>query len=320
MKPIVIIGAFGPLGRHLTHRLQSSGYDLRLFSSRADAGNAVAGYAEPSCQHLHLPTKVFSQQALEGTIIWLSHIRPSDPNVSEVEINHTALSEYLIAAQKHGKVERFLYASSGGAIYGDSARLPVQESAALEPKGAYGRAKMKCEERLTEFAATTDVPVHSLRISNLFDDNVVTDFYTLVRVLQQVAISGATVDLRRHGNMTRDFVHVDDVCDAIEALLQPSFQGFHPWNIGSGEGLEIKELVRLLSSRIRKPILTRPTPALPDDVESVFLDVGKIFDELNWAPRKRLQDSLETIATKLNACIEEEEKASIRMKSARLGQ
>ena len=196
------------------------------------------------------------------------------------EVNHGGTVHVLEAAAAVGGVGRFLFASSGGAIYGETAE-PAWEDHAYAPVGVYGATKVACEEELEERAWPFDVV--SLRYGNVYGPRgrrgVIPTF------LRDLA-TGRRLVLRGGGLMVRDYVHVSDIARAnvlASEKLEPGF-GFCAFNLGTGASVSVNTLVSRL--------VGDPVPSGEGEVVASRLAVEIAHDVLGWQAEVSLVEGL----------------------------
>jgi UDP-glucose 4-epimerase len=157
-------------------------------------------------------------------------------------VNVDATEVIAKAAAKSGPT-RFVFASSS-AIYGDKYDAPIAEDGTLNLASAYANSKYEAERVLSELAA--DQPSFScmaLRIFNIYGPEFTDSLVSLLRV----STPQSPVSLRGPDNFVRDYIHVEDVVDAIQAALAADLDGgFTPINVGSGVPTSNRDLVRAL--------------------------------------------------------------------------
>lgn len=201
----------------------------------------------------------------------------------------------LSAIERAGRRLRFIYPSSGGAVYGATASAdPTPESAPCRPDNAYGIQKLAIELYLRMFAERNLLDATVLRIGNAYG-------WLLAPERMQGFIGTATqrirlgLPVRLVGNPAnvRDYVHADDVAAALLAALNGP-TGFEVFNIGSGSGASVTEVLAVFAEVLGHPVATETLPfpeanLLP--ARSV-LAIDKARMLLGWQPRISLRDGI----------------------------
>lgn len=151
------------------------------------------------------------------------------------------------------RVERVIYAASGGTCYGEC-RAASREEMPLAPVSPYGISKAAAENYVRCFSEVTGIPAVSLRLANVYgprqfsqgESNVIAIF--LRRLCQ-----GQPLTIYGDGEQTRDYLHVDDAVRALSAVLTTDFDNhFTPLNTGSGIPSTVNQIAALTSAAFRK--------------------------------------------------------------------
>jgi len=216
----------------------------------------------------------------------------ADP-LHDASVNVLGTVNALAAARRAG-ARRFVFASSGGAVYGEQDAFPAPEQHARRPASPYGVSKL-CGEEYAELARRDGLPAMSLRYANVYgpgqdplgEAGVVAIF--LHRMLQ-----GGDPVINGDGGQTRDFVYVEDVARANLLALTSEAQG--ALNVGTGVETSVNELARILASAAgyRKPIAHGP--AAPGEQRRSSVDPRAARGQLGWEPRVALDEGLRRTA------------------------
>ena len=190
-------------------------------------------------------------------------------------------------------VQKFIFASSGGAIYGEQppASPPAREDTPMHPLSPYGVAKAAGELYLHTYEAVHGLPSVALRYSNVFgprqdpygEAGVVAIFVGKLLTEGQLLING-------DGLQTRDYVFVDDVVEANALALRANVSG--PFNIGTGVEKTVNELFSLLLKITGKSAPEIHGPAKSGEQRRSVLDNSKAKDRLGWEPRVSFEEGL----------------------------
>jgi len=183
------------------------------------------------------------------------------------------------------KVQKVIFTSSGGTVYGNTGGFAVNESDPTDPIGFYGATKLAIEKYLHAYQVQFGLDYCILRIANAYGPGQVNG---VIPRLFHCAMTGEAFDLWGDGTVMRDYVYVDDVVDAlIEARNQDGV-----FNIGTGVGTTILELIELIESLTRKPIRINASHGRRVDVPANVLDFSKALRTFRWAPKTLLADGL----------------------------
>ena len=206
-----------------------------------------------------------------------------DP-VYDAQCNILGSLNLILAATRTG-VKRFLYVSTGGAVYGEvpPADLPVREDYPVNPLCQYGISKHTVEHYLFLYRRLYGLPYVVLRYPNVFgprqtphgEAGVVSIFTGLLLAGKQCTIFG-------DGSKTRDYMFIADVVRANLLALAADYNGI--LNIGSGHGTSDQEVFDAVAAAVG--VQTKPlyTAVRPGEVGHICLDAGRAKQILGWQP------------------------------------
>lgn len=193
----------------------------------------------------------------------------------------------LEAAQAHG-VERVLLFSSGGAVYGIPERLPIPEDHPLRPISAYGICKVAMENYLAMFAKRHGMRALIVRPSNPYGPGQDGRRQQgVIAVFTSKICQGEPVEIWGDGSATKDYLHVQDLAQATRLLLEADADG--TFNIGSGVGTSVLEIVQAIEQKTGKMAQLNFRPAIPTDVPNFVLDIAKLREATQFRPRATLE-------------------------------
>ncbi|MER3445560.1 MAG: UDP-glucose 4-epimerase [Candidatus Dadabacteria bacterium] len=207
----------------------------------------------------------------------------------DAEINIIGTLNLLELSIKHG-IKRFIFASTGGAIYGEPEKLPANETTPPMPISPYGASKYAVETYLGYYRAVYGLEYVALRYSNVYgprqnphgEAGVVAIFCTRI-------ISGKPCLIFGDGNQTRDYVFAEDVARAnILAIDAPVGR----YNIGTEMETSVNELVLVLRRAVGREFDVEYSPPRPGEVQRISLDIGLARRVLGWSPDVNLEDGI----------------------------
>jgi len=196
----------------------------------------------------------------------------------------------LDQAVRYG-TRKVIFASSGGAIYGEQDVFPAPESHATRPLSPYGISKLTGEYYLAYYQRVSGIQYVSLRFSNVFGPRQ--DPYGeagVVAIFTQKMLAGEQPIINGNGRQTRDFIYVDDVVEAHMSVLGKDVQGVY--NVGTAHETSINELFGKLSDLTQSGCKHLYGPAKKGEQARSVVDASKLRQELGWEPRVSLDDGL----------------------------
>jgi len=163
----------------------------------------------------------------------------ADPDF-DAQVNHGGTVNVLEAARAAG-TRRFVFASTGGALYGDAEQLPTSESARVEPLAPYGANKLAAEREI-ERVGGAGMSTVSLRLANVYGPRQDSGGEGgVVAIFSRALIEGGTPKVFGDGSSTRDYVYVEDVVGAFVGAPESDASG--AFNIGAGAETSVKRLL-----------------------------------------------------------------------------
>jgi UDP-glucose 4-epimerase len=304
---IGVTGAKGFIGGQLIRHLAAAGAGgLRLLvRSPSLAMDAESPEAEVMTGDLSSTTVCEGFVAGLDVIVHLAHC--NSPATSERDLpgdarqNLVATLNLLQAARASGRRPHIVYFSSGGAIYAPRVeRLPYREADDCAPVSSYGIQKLAAEHYLRVAAAKQSVTAAVLRVGNAYGQLLpTTRTQGLIGVAIHALLAGQPIRLFGDLDNVRDYVHVDDVCRAVQLVLHPRAP-FAVYNIGTGVGHSVRQVLELIeralgvTARYDSAGGAAEAGALP---EWSVLDIGQARAELGWSPRIALAEGIARMVT-----------------------
>ena len=291
----LVTGGAGFIGSHLVDALLDAGHAVTVVDdlSRGTREHVGAGaellevdITTPALLDAVVTTRpevVFHQAA---QIDVRSSVR--DP-LSDAETNVLGTVNVLRACAAAG-VRRVIFASSGGAVYGDTDVIPTPEDAPCRPESPYGTSKVCAELYAATFQRVQGLESVSLRYANVYgprqdphgEAGVVAIFTTRL-------LAGETAVVNGDGAQTRDYVFVDDVVRAnLCAIDAPP----GAYNIGTATETDVNHLFERLCAVIGVDVAARHGEAKPGEQRRSCVAVQRAAEELGWAPAVSLDDGL----------------------------
>jgi len=295
-RTILITGGAGFIGSHLADDALRHGERAivldDLSTGRRDNVPAEALFLERDLNDPGLDEILRA----EGVDTVLHHAAQANVRISledpaaDARVNVLGTLE-LIAACKRAGVRRFLFASSGGTVYGEQQVYPCDESHPTHPTSPYGCAKLAAELYLDAFRATGDLEPVILRYANVYGARQEPKGEAgIVAILAEKLLAGETPRIFDDGEQTRDYVHVDDVVAANRAAIENWTPGVY--NVGTGVETTVNALYRMVAAALASDIEPRHVPPINAELRRNSLDASRLERALGAAPKLALADGL----------------------------
>ncbi|MDE0204794.1 MAG: NAD-dependent epimerase/dehydratase family protein [Candidatus Tectomicrobia bacterium] len=216
----------------------------------------------------------------------------------DASVNVVGLLNLLQACARH-RVEHFVFASSGGAIYGEQERFPADEGHPLRPISPYGVAKLASENYLRCFQLMHGLPFVSLRYANVYGPPKRRRGGSgAVALLAGRLLRGQSVRISGDGCQTRDFVYLEDVVEANVLAIGSRCQGV--FNVGTGVETSVNDLFAHLQRLTGHFVDPEYVPAMAVEQRRSALDAARITRQMGWKPRTPLMDGLAQTVARLH--------------------
>lgn len=290
---ILLIGGNGFIGRALAQRLAAEGREVHVLSRHAEAGWSDGIFFHRGCQSVAAQVAPLLARC-EAVVHLASTTTPGRsaqaPALETVE-NLLPLARLLQMLVEAGP-RRLLFFSSGGAIYGNPSRLPADEDLPPAPLSWHATGKLAAEAMFSTATRQSGSVLTILRPGNVYGPGQALQAgFGFVRTLLECARTGRPVDVWGDGSQMRDYLYIDDLIDACVGLLdEPAAQG--AFNVGTGIGTSLRELIELARQVTEQPIAANFLPARGVDVDRIWLDTGRLQTAIGWRAKIGLTEGL----------------------------
>lgn len=219
-----------------------------------------------------------------------------DP-VSDMRTNASGTLTLLEAARRLDPFPRFVYASTGGAGYGDAKVLPVPESCPTEFRSPYATSKHVGEAYVSLYARLHDLPTSSLRLSNVYGPRQRGDLEAgVVSIFARQLTEGEPVILYGEGKAARDYLFVGDAAQAFRMSATHVCDG-SAYNVGTGVATEVEKILELVGRALgHEPARVERRPIRSGEVFRNSLDATLFQEITGWEPRHSLQEGIALFA------------------------
>lgn len=295
---ILVTGGAGFIGSHIVDLLIREGHDVfiidNLSTGKKENINPKAKFYQIDIRDKEKVDQIVASEKFDAVSHQAAHasVRESVENpLYDADVNILGSINILQACVKY-KVKKIVFASTGGALYGDAKILPTPEDYPARPCSPYGVSKLTVENYLYYYKQIQNLNYVILRYANVFGPRQ--DPFGeagVVAIFSQKMISGGQPVINGDGTQTRDFVYVEDVARAnllaLESKISEDF-----FNVGTGRETSINDLFKLMVEISGKKIKEVHGPAKFGEQQTSALDFSRIKKKLGWHPRTDLKKGL----------------------------
>jgi len=203
----------------------------------------------------------------------------------------------LLEAARLMDSPRFVFASTGGAIYGEGQglELPLDETATCRPDAPYGQSKFAAEGYASLFGRLFGLSTMALRLGNVYGPRQdPLGEAGVVAIFCGALLTGGTPRVFGDGHQTRDYVYVDDIVAAFLAAAAVDSTG--TYNVGTGVETSVLDLGKLIGEACDRPFEPEMAPPRAGEVQRIAIDSGRATTDLGWRAQTPLVDGLRETA------------------------
>jgi UDP-glucose 4-epimerase len=301
---ILVTGGAGFIASHIVDRYLAEGHDVciidNLSTGRRENVNPQARLYEIDIRSAEGVQEVLAREKPEVVnhhAAQISVVVSVDKPCVDAETNIIGSLNLIQAAAQHG-VQKFIYGSTGGAVYGEvpDEDLPVPETYPVNPISPYGISKHTVEHYLYLARHNYGLRSTTLRYSNVYGPRQNAEGEAgVVAIFTNRLLRGESCTIFGTGEQTRDYVYVGDVVEANRCALEAG--DGECYNVATGIETSVLGVVEALEAAWSEPIRAEHAPPRLGEVARSCLDVTKAQRELGWEPRVLIREGLrQTIA------------------------
>lgn len=294
----VVFGGGGFIGSAIVDRLLHDGHTLRVFERpRVEPYRKFAAHEPVEWLTGDLLSTHDVTDAIDGCDVVFHLVSTTLPKSSnddpiyDVQSNLVGTLQMLNAMVAR-KVPKIVFISSGGTVYGAPTYLPIDERHPTEPQVSYGITKLAIEKYLLMYQRLHGIKAIILRVANPFGERQrVETAQGAIGVFMHRALTGLPIDIWGDGSVARDYLYISDVANAFAKAV--SYGGpSSVFNVSSGTGTSLNELIELLEDVLGTAIERHYLPGRPFDVPVSVLSNSLAMQEMGWAPEVALRDGM----------------------------
>jgi UDP-glucuronate 4-epimerase len=299
---VVVTGAAGFIGSHLSERLLAAGHEVVGIDSFAD-------YYDKARKEHNLETSRSNDRfhfvaadlvdadldpLLDGAAV-VYHlagqpgVRPSWGNQFDRYVRDNVIAtQRLLEALKEVPIKRFVFAGSSS-VYGDAERFPTKETALPRPVSPYGVTKLAAEHLTLLYTRNYGIPAVSVRYFTVYGPRQRPDM-AFSRFMQAMT-AGEDIEVFGDGEQTREFTYVSDAVDGTIKASTADVVG-EIFNLGGGSRVTVNKVLSTLEEISGLSVRRQSLPAAPGDPRHTGASINLARERLGWEPRVSLREGL----------------------------
>lgn len=299
---ILITGGAGFIASHIVDKCIEKGWDVvvvdNLLTGKKENVNPKAKFYILDITDYRKLEEVFKKEKPQVVNHHAAQIdvRKSVVNPQmDASINIIGSLNLLELSVKYG-VKKFIFASSGGTIYGECKNKKApKENSVPAPLSPYGCAKLSVEYYMNYYNKVFDLATISLRYANVYGPRQ--DPFGeagVIAIFTQRMLERKDIYIYGDGKQMRDFIYVSDVVDVNIKIITKNIK-YAVYNVGTGKATSINSLYNILAETINYKLYPIYKPARSGELFKSYLDISKIKKELNWQPKVKLKEGIRKV-------------------------
>ena len=295
-ETILITGGAGFIGSHLADGALADGHRVVVLDDLSSGKRAnlpeAAVFVEGDV------TEVDLEGLLEEHEVTAVNHHAAQTNVRvsirdplfDADVNVRGGLRLLEACRQTG-VERFLFASSGGTVYGEQEEFPCDEGHPLSPESPYGCSKLAFEQYLRAYRAMGAIEPVIFRYANVYGPRQDPKGEAgIVAILAEKYLAGEPPRIFGDGEQTRDYVFVGDVVEATRRILDDWRPGIY--NVGTGEETSVNELAEIVAEALGERVEPIHDPPVPGELRRSSLAPAALRGRYGWSPSVPVEEGV----------------------------
>lgn len=304
-RTVLVTGGAGYIGSHVCKALAAAGYRPVTYDNLSEGHRWAVRWGPLERGNLAHSARLENviRRHRPGAVIHLAGVIAAGESVANPEkyydINVAGTLSLLSVMRQQG-IDRLVFSSSA-AVYGEPRATPMTEDHPVAPINPYGAGKLACERMIHDFAAAYGLRAVSLRYFNAAGadpDGEIGEAHRVETHLVPLILAAALGDQpavsvfgadypTRDGTCVRDYVHVSDLAAAHVCAMEylQDHAGAHVFNLGTGTGASVAEVVDMARRVTGQPIETIARPRRSGDPAALVADASRAMTVLGWRPR-----------------------------------
>jgi len=303
---VLVTGGAGFIGSHVAEVFLDRGYAVDVLDNLS-TGRRENVDPRVRLHELDIRSPEAAQLVRQSTFDVIVHLAAqidvrksvADPAM-DASINICGTLNLIEALRQSGRGPRtrFVFSSTGGALYGDFVDPPNVENFPKDPESPYGIAKLSTEYYLAYYSRVHGMDTVCVRFANVYGPRQDPHGEAgVVAIFCGRILDGRPLSVFGDGSQTRDYVFVGDVADATalagtHSMPRPERLDARAFNVGTGVETSVMELARALKRVARSDVGVEQLPKRPGEQQRSVVSIAKAGSLLGWRPRHTLEEGL----------------------------
>jgi UDP-glucose 4-epimerase len=295
---ILVTGGAGFIASHVSEGFIAAGHQVAILDNLITGFRenipAEAKFYEGDIRDVAFVKSAFDEfkpEAVDHHAAQMDVRKSLDDPIFDAHTNILGSINLILNATRL-KVKKFIYISTGGAVYGEPQWLPVMENHEIRPECAYGISKHTVEHYLELYRMLEGLPYTVLRYPNVFGPRQNPHGEAGVNaIFIGLMLEGKIPIIYGRGEALRDYTYISDIVNANKLALEKGAGEIV--NIGSGVGTSVNTIYETIADILKFPHPANYKPARKGEIEKIFLDARKAKQVLGWEPKVTFREGLE---------------------------
>jgi nucleoside-diphosphate-sugar epimerase len=303
-KKIIILGGLGFIGKNLYKSLIGDHHDVTILTNRIPEEDD--GFLDPDTRKNVIVGSILDKEFITNTLpgydVIFSLAGSSGASDSIKNPYHdldTNLKGHLniLEACRNNNPRALLIFPSSRLVYGKPETNPVSENHPIKPESIYAIHKLTTEYYYLLYKRLYNVNCVIFRVSNPFGpyQGFNSHHYGILNWFIHKAVGKEQIEIYGEGNQKRDFIYIDDLTDLFKLSMDHEKMWGQIYNVGYGQGIPLKEAVRLIAKYIPDTRVTyKPWPEIDQKIETgdYISDISLLKREIGWEPAISFEEGI----------------------------
>jgi UDP-glucose 4-epimerase len=291
----LVLGGNGFIGSHLVDRLLAEGHQVRVFDRHEERYRSPLNAID--YRFGEFGNRGLLASAMNNIEVVFHLINTTLPKTSNddpvFDLSSNAIETIFLLEQCVArKIQKIIFISSGGTVYGMPDTLPIKEDSPTNPLCSYGITKLTIEKHLSLFNYLYGLNYTIVRPSNPYGSRQNPfGIQGAISVFLGKVVRNELIDIWGDGEVVRDYIYIDDLADGIYKAAFTNARS-KIFNLGSGEGKSLNALLSAIRSATDLEVKFKYTDKRSFDVPAIVLDISRAKEELEWVPTTPLETGI----------------------------